>query len=96
MLPIPLQVIDGFLLNVNFGDALLVGFVLGLFAVIPQGSRKLLTVHVITFGALLLLLPGDIMYDPKELSLLGGIIQYKLVGLVLLVVGPVLFATAEK
>lgn len=96
MLPIPLQVVDGFLLNVNFGDALLVGFVLGLLALFPRGSRKLVTLHVLTFGALLLLLPGNIMYDPKELSLLGSILQYKLVGLVLLVVAPVLFATADR
>ncbi|PSP34266.1 hypothetical protein BRC64_01290 [Halobacteriales archaeon QH_10_67_22] len=96
MLPIPLQVIDGFLLKVNVGDALLVGFVLGLLAVIPKGSRRLATLHVITFGALLLLLPGNIMYDPKELSLLRSILEYKIVGLILLVVAPVLFTTADR
>jgi len=96
MLPIPLQVIDGFLLNVNLGDALLVGFVLGVLGLIPLGSRKLVTLHVLSFGLILLLLPGDIMYDPKELSLLGSILQYKLVGIVLLVVAPVLYATAER
>lgn len=96
MLPIPLQVIDGFLLKVNVGDALLVGFALGLLAVLPKKSPKLLTLHVMTFGGLLLLLPGNIMYQPKELSLLTSILQYKLVGLVLLVVAPVLFATADR
>jgi hypothetical protein len=96
MLPIPLQVVDGFLLKVNFGDALLVGFVLGLLGTLPLKSRKVTTLHILTFGVLLLILPGNIMYDPKELSLLGSIIQYKLVGLVLLVVAPVLFATADR
>lgn len=96
MLPIPLQVVDGFLLNVNVGDALLVGFVLGVLGLVPLKSRKLLTLHILTFGLLLMLLPGDIMYDPKELSLLGSILQYKLVGLALLVVSPVLFATADR
>ncbi|PSQ04254.1 hypothetical protein BRC92_04550 [Halobacteriales archaeon QS_4_69_31] len=96
MFPIPLQVIDGFLLKVNLGDALLVGFVLGLLGVLPLKSRKLAMLHVLSFGLLLLLMPGSIMYDPKELSLLGSILQYKLVGLVLIVTAPVLFATAEK
>jgi len=95
MLPIPLQLIDGFLLKVNFGDALIVGFVLGLFAVASQRSRKLLTLHLIAFGALFLLAPAG-MYEPKELSLLSGILQYKMVGLVLLVVSPVLYTTAQK
>jgi hypothetical protein len=36
------------------------------------------------------------MYEPAELSLLGSILQYKLVGLVLLVVAPVLYATADS
>ncbi|QLH84248.1 hypothetical protein [Halosimplex pelagicum] len=95
MLPIPLQLVDGFLLKVNFGDALIVGFVLGLFAVATQRSRKLLTLHLIAFGALFLLAPGS-MYAPQELSLLDSIIQYKLIGLVLLVVSPVLYTTAQK
>ncbi|WP_436929744.1 hypothetical protein [Halosimplex halobium] len=95
MLPIPLQLIDGFLLKVNFGDALIVGFVLGLFAVATQRSRKLLTLHLIAFGALFLLAPGS-MYEPAELSLLSGILQYKMIGLVLLVVSPVLYTTAQK
>jgi len=95
MLPLPLQVIDGFLLNVNLGDALIVGFVLGLFAVATQRSRKLLTLHLIAFGALFLLSPGS-LYEPAELSLLGSITQYKIVGLMLLVVAPVLYATADS
>ncbi|MEF8852177.1 MAG: hypothetical protein V5A44_07240 [Haloarculaceae archaeon] len=92
---LPLQVIDGFLLNVNLGDALLVGFVLGLGAVAVKKSQRLLTLHLALFGALLLMAPGN-MYEPAELSLLGSILQYKLVGLVLLVVSPVLYATADS
>ncbi|WP_436923713.1 hypothetical protein [Halosimplex amylolyticum] len=95
MLPIPLQVIDGFLLKVNLGDALIVGFVLGLFAVATQRSRKLLTLHLITFGALFLLAPGS-LYEPQELSLLTSILQYKMIGLILLVISPVLYTTAQK
>lgn len=93
---VPLQVVDGFLLDVNLGDALLVGFVLGVLALVPMKSQKLLTLHVLTFGLLLLLMPGDIMYAPEELSLLGSILQYKLAGLVMLVVAPVLYTTANR
>jgi len=93
---VPLQVVDGFLLNVNLGDALLVGFVLGVLALVPMKSQKLLTLHVLTFGLLLLVMPGDIMYAPEELSLLGSILQYKLAGLVMLVVAPVLYTTANR
>lgn len=93
---VPLQVVDGFLLNVNLGDALLVGFVLGVLALVPMKSQKLLTLHVLTFGLLLLMMPGDIMYAPEELSLLGSILQYKLAGLVMLVVAPVLYTTANR
>lgn len=95
MLPIPLQVIDGFLLKVNLGDALLVGFALGLVAVMVKRSRRLLTAHVVLFGALLLLSPSS-LYEPKDLSFLDSILQYKLAGLVLLVVAPVLFVTANR
>jgi hypothetical protein len=93
---VPLQVVDGFLLNVNLGDALLVGFVLGVLALVPMKSQKLLTLHVLTFGLLLLVMPGDIMYAPEELSLLDSILQYKLAGLVMLVVAPVLYTTANR
>jgi hypothetical protein len=95
MYPIPLQVIDGFLLKVNLGDALLVGFVLGIFAVLPMKSRKLLTVHTVVFGLLFLVTPGS-MFAVKDLSLLGSVLQYKLLGLVLVVVAPMLFATADR
>lgn len=58
-------------------------------------SRKLVSIHMITFGLLFLLLPGS-MYAPKDLSLLASILQYKIVGLILLVVSPVFFATADR
>lgn len=92
---VPLQVIDSFLLQVNAGDALLVVFILGLLATVVQRSRKLLTLHTILFGMIFLLTPAS-MFEAKDLSLLGSIMQYKFFGLVLLVVSPVLFATADN
>ncbi|MDG5777798.1 hypothetical protein VB773_05955 [Haloarculaceae archaeon H-GB2-1] len=95
MFALPLQVIDGFLLKVNAGDALLVIYLLGLVATLAQRSRKLFTIHTITFGLILLITPSS-LFAPKELSLLGSIMQYKFFGLVLLVVAPVLLATADR
>jgi hypothetical protein len=95
MLSIPLQVIDGFLLKLNLGDALLVGFALGIPAVLLKKSGRLLSLHTILFGLLILIMPGS-MYEPQELSFMSSILEYKLVGIVLLVVAPVLYATAKK
>lgn len=97
MLSPPLQVIDNFLLQYNVGDALLFLFVLGLLATLPLKSRKVTTLHVISFGALFLLLPGSLMEVSENGSfLLGGIFQYKLVGLFLVVIGPVIYTTGSR
>jgi hypothetical protein len=95
MFPIPLQVIDSFLLKLNVGDALIVAFVLGVFGLIPLKSRKLVALHTVSFGLLFLVLPTT-MFSTGDLSLLSNVLQYKLVGLVLVVVSPMLFATADR
>jgi FtsH-binding integral membrane protein len=95
MIEIPLQLVDSFLLKVNLGDALIVGFALGFLAVLPKKSRKLLTLHLVTFGALFLMSPLG-LYEVQEMSVLAKPIQYKLLGLVLLIVSPVLYTTADK
>lgn len=92
----PLQLVDTFLLNYNVGDALVIAFVLGLLAMIPLRSWKVVTLHVITFGLLFFLLPsGMLAVDPDGAHILGSTLQYKLLGLGLLFVGPVIFATAD-
>jgi len=95
MLPIPLQLIDGFLLKLNLGDVLVIGFALGVLGVLPLKSRKMLALHTISFGLLFMLVPNS-LFEVSELSLLAEPLQYKLLGLVLIVISPVLFATAEK
>jgi len=92
---IPLQLVDSFLLKLNLGDAILAGFALGLLAVLPLKSRKLATLHVIAFGTLLLVSPVS-LYEIKDLSFLAEPVQYKLVGIVLLIISPVLYTTADK
>lgn len=93
---IPLQVIDSFLLNYNVGDALLVLFGLGILAVIPLKSWRVLLLHFLTFGLLFFLTPSSALtVDPGGSHLLGSALQYKLVGLGLLIVSPVLYATTD-
>jgi uncharacterized membrane protein YvlD (DUF360 family) len=89
-----LQVVDSFLLNYNVGDALVAGVVLGVVPILPQRSLKLLGLHTITFGLLFLLLPAS-MFQPATGSVLGSAIQYKFVGLGLLVVAPVLYTVGR-
>jgi hypothetical protein len=97
MLASPLQVIDSFLLQYNTGDALLVVFILGLLATLPLKSRKVTMLHVMGFGALFLLLPGSMLaVESGGAHLLGSILQYKMLGLGLLVIGPILYTSASK
>ncbi|WP_324664110.1 hypothetical protein [Haloarcula sediminis] len=95
MLAPPLQVIDGFLLNYTIGDVLLLGFVLGAVGILPTRSLKMLGVHTVSIGVLLLLLPAS-MLAPNAGSLLGSSFAYKLVGLVLLALAPILYSVGRK
>lgn len=75
---------DGLIQNYNLGQVLIALFVLsvlGSFAL----SKKLLSLNVIVFGLLFLLAPSNL--SP---------IQYKLLGLALIAIGPVLYTTARS
>lgn len=82
----PLQVIDDFLLNYNVGQVVLLLFVLSLPAGYVQGSRRITGVNLVLFGGLFMAIP----------SIGGGPTHYVFLGLALLVLGPVLYATAER
>jgi hypothetical protein len=82
---LPLQVIDSFLLNYNVGQALLLGFVLATVGVLPLKSRRLLGLNTIVFGLVFALTPQSIVP-----------IHYLFLGIVLLVVGPLLYTTADS
>ena len=91
---LPLQLVDSFLLNYNLGDALLLLFGLGILATLPLKSVKILTIHVILFGLIFFLTPSSMFaVDPSGSHLLGSNLQYKLLGLALLTIGPVIYAT---
>jgi hypothetical protein len=96
MSTVPFQVIDSFLLNYNLGDALLVLFAVGLVATIPLKSWQVLVLHLLTFGVLFFVTPSSMFaVDPTGSHLLGNPLHYKRVGLGLLVVSPVVYATTD-
>ena len=95
MLAPPLQLIDSFLLNYTIGDVLLLGFVLGAVGILPTRSLKMLGVHTVSIGVLLLLIPAS-MLAPNAGSVLTSSFAYKLVGIVLVSLAPILFAVGRK
>lgn len=82
---VPLPLIDDFLIDYNVGQALLLLFVLSVLAVLPLGSRKMLSLNAIAFGLLFVLTPASL-----------APLQYKFLGIALLVVAPLLYVTASR
>ena len=82
---LPLQVIDSFLLNYNIGQVLLLVFALGTLGLLGLGSKKVLSLHFGTFGLIFVMTPQAI--NSKI---------YLFLGLALIVIAPMLFATADE
>ncbi|MGQ4554824.1 hypothetical protein [Halobellus sp. GM3] len=82
---LPLQLVDSFLLEYHIGQALLLVFVVATVGVLPLKSQKLLALNAIVFGLLFALTPQSLVP-----------ISYLFLGLALLVVGPLLYATASR
>ena len=81
---LPLQVVDTFLTNYNVGQALLLGFVLATVATLLL-SRKVLALNTVAFGVLFLLLPQSLVP-----------VHYLFLGIVLVVIGPLLFVASDR
>ncbi|MFB6202178.1 MAG: hypothetical protein ABEI98_09230 [Halorhabdus sp.] len=92
---LPLQLVDSVLLKYNVGDALLLLLGLSVLAAVVLRSRKVFSTQAVAFGLLLMLTPAAAL-EPGDGSLLGSVLQYKFFGLVLLLAGPVLYATAKR
>jgi len=78
-------VIDTFLLDYHLGHVLLLTFVLSLLGTLPLKSRKVIAAVVITFGVIFTISPFSTM--PAT---------YILFGIGLVVVGPLLWTTADS
>lgn len=81
---VPFQLVDDIVQSYNLGQVLvlaLVASVLGSLAL----SKKLLSINVIVFGLLFMMAPSNLAPLP-----------YKLLGVALIVMGPVLYTTARS
>ena len=81
----PLQVVDTFLLKYNVGQVLLLAFVLVTVGTLPLRSQRLVALNFIVFGLVFLLTPQALVP-----------FHYMFLGLVLLVVGPLVYAIARE
>ena len=80
-----LQLLDNFLLQYNVGQALLLLFVLVMLGTLPLKNKRIVSINAIVFGLIFFLTPSSM-----------APIEYKLFGVVLLLVGPMLFVTSSR
>ncbi|MFC6733601.1 MULTISPECIES: hypothetical protein [unclassified Haladaptatus] len=85
MFALPMQVIDNFLLQYDLGQAIFFLFILATLGVLPLKSQKVLALQTTMFGVLFMIIPA-----------VDGPFHWALLGLVLLLVGPVLLTTANR
>jgi hypothetical protein len=81
---VPLDLVDDIIQDYHLGHVLVLAFIgaaLGSFAL----SKKLLSLNVVVFGLIFMLAPSNLAPLP-----------YKLLGLALIVIGPVLYTTARN
>jgi uncharacterized membrane protein len=81
----PLPLIDDFLLPYNVGQALLVVFLLSVLGILPLKSRKVLSLNFVTFGLIFVMTPSQL-----------APIQFKFLGIALLVLGPLVYVTGQE
>jgi hypothetical protein len=81
---LPLQLVDTFLLDYNVGQAILLGFIVTTLGALPLGSRRIIAINSVVFGLVFALTPSSLVP-----------IHYLFLGLVLLLVGPMLWVTAS-
>ena len=87
MIEVPLQTIDNFLRQFHVGHLLVLGLVLSILAALPLKSAKVLAINVILFGTIFLLVP---------IPLTGDSSFYRLFGIGLIIVGPMLYFSANS
>lgn len=80
-----LQLLDSFLLNYNVGQVLVLAFVLAMLGSLPLKSRRILALNCLLFGLVFLVTPVSL-----------SSIAFKFLGVVLVVLGPLLYMTGTK
>lgn len=82
---IPLQFVDSILLEYHIGQVLLLVFGLSIVGTLPLGSRKVFALNLTAFGLIFALTPQSLIP-----------LWYMFLGLILLLVGPILWYTAGE
>ncbi|MFC4247405.1 hypothetical protein ACFOZ7_10405 [Natribaculum luteum] len=86
MIEVPLQTIDNVLLNFHMGHVLVAVFVLAVLSALPLRSRRVLGLNIVLAGALFMLVP---------ISMTGDSGVYRLAGVGLLIIGPMIYMAGE-
>ena len=81
MLPL---LVDSILLDYNIGQIMLVGFVMTTLGALPLKSQQVIGLNTILFGVIFILTPSTLMPS-----------FYLFLGLTLLVIGPLVYVTAD-
>jgi hypothetical protein len=81
----PLPLIDDFLVQFNVGQVLLGVFLLSVVGVLPLRSRKVLSLNLMVFGVVFAATPSSL-----------APFHYRMLGIGLLVLGPVVYAFADR
>jgi len=76
--------VDSILLDYNIGQILLLGFVLTTLGGLPLKSQQVIGLNTILFGVIFILTPSTLMPS-----------FYLFLGLTLLVIGPLVYVTAD-
>jgi hypothetical protein len=84
---VPLQIIDSFLLQYHFGHVFTLLLVLSVVGVLPTKSMRALALNLGVFGLLFIATPN---------SMLGEDPIFKLLGVALLVVAPLVFTLSDE
>lgn len=80
---VPLQLLDDIIQSYHLGQVLILVFVVSVLGSLAL-SKKILSINVLVFGLLFMLAPSNLAPLP-----------YKLLGVALIVMGPVLYTTAR-
>ena len=76
--------VDSILLNYHMGHILMLGFVLTTVGALPLKSQQVIGLNTILFGVIFILTPASMLPN-----------VYLFLGLALLVIGPLVYVTAD-
>ncbi|MFW6321820.1 MAG: hypothetical protein ACOC0Z_08200 [Halohasta sp.] len=84
MLPL---LVDSILLEYDIGQILLLGFVLTTVGALPLKSQRVIGLNTVLFGLIFIMTPTSLMSNPST---------YLFLGLALVVIGPIVYVTANR